>query len=527
MGIEYFTIGPQRDVITVAHIKLGSIVAVLASAILSSCVPSPAEVEQTAIRASSVQTAIATTVLTGTAAVAATEVLTPVAKHTQTEQQTEDSSVQTTIATTVLIGTAEPTSTVPATVVATALPTPVEPRPTVAHWAADAVASYWTLVNNRDYKSAWRLLSEGFRQRKHKNDYSHYQNSYQEMNICGVEAIDIETIEEHDQSAMVSAHMSYLTGSPCDDRRDFVFEFKLTRETRGTAWKIDMVVPVANKDILLDATAKCGDTMAAVVPSSLNVRTGPGAGRAGEALYPIRSYLQKNECVTATATNAGYSWVRISNAPRAGAEDGWVAASFLKFGDDHPEPSLLPVVTEPTPYPTAPPPSGSALQPIGVEHLGSAEYVCYDIQGGSGPELALQMDRLGPYDSDGNKTWAVASLQFVVSGGTCYSDGSVDLSDVAVSLNSTITMPCWYPPSGTNLEEISRFDGLMQMIALHEIRHVEIAWQWARVLEQQLRDANTCDQAPLNTIYNQVWANQEAAQDAFHASPEGQIIAYP
>lgn len=143
------------------------------------------------------------------------------------------------------------------------------------------------------------------------------------------------------------------------------------------------------------------------------------------------------------------------------------------------------------------------------------------------PQLALQMDRLGPYDSDGNKTWAVASLQFVVSGGTCYSDGTVDLSDVAVSLNSIITVPCWYPPTGTSSTEISKFDGLMQLIARHELKHIEIAWQWARLLEQQLRNSNTCDRATLNAIYNQVWADEEAAQDTFHASPQGQIIPYP
>jgi predicted secreted Zn-dependent protease len=290
---------------------------------------------------------------------------------------------------------------------------------------------------------------------------------------------------------------------------------------------IDMVVPVANRDILLDATDKCKDNMAAVVPSSLNVRTGPGAGRPDETLYPIQSYLQKNECVTAAATNASYTWVRISNAPRADAEGGWVAASFLKFDNDNLGPSLLPVANEPTPHPTTPRLSSSVVQPIGIEHLGNAEYVCYDIQGDSGAELALEMDRLGPYDSDGNKTWAVASLQFVINGGTCYSDGSVDFSDVSVSLSSTITMPCWYPPSGTNTNEISSFHNLMKLIAIHEIKHVEIAWRWATILEQQLRNANTCDQAALNTIYSQVWAAEEAAQDAFHASPEGQIIPYP
>ena len=38
------------------------------------------------------------------------------------------------------------------------------------------------------------------------------------------------------------------------------------------------------------------------------------------------------------------SWVLIANAPRAAAEGGWVAVSFLEFGDTHPELGFLPLV---------------------------------------------------------------------------------------------------------------------------------------------------------------------------------------
>lgn len=524
----------QRERIAVTALKMTSVITIITSAILFSCVPSPDEIEQIPTDEYTNQIEIVLAVGTETAkpstattAEPETEVMTPVVTHTTITEQATQYSDHSEIPETALPVTSDYTSVVTSEKAETEVPTPVVTHTPIADQAADAVSRYWTLVSNRDYKSAWRLLSEGFRKRKHNDDYYHYKDTYQDINLCSVETIKIETIAEHDRSATVSAHMSYLTGSVCDNRRDFVFDFTLTRESHVTTWKIDVVSPVANLDIVLDSMAKCDDAMAAVVPSSLNVRTGPGAGRSGEVLYPIQSYLQKNECVTATATNAGHSWVRISNTPRAGAEDGWVAASFLEFGDTHPEPARLTVVAEPTPPPTAPPQSADMLQPIGIEYLGSAEYVCYDIKGVSGPELALQMDRLGPYDSDGNKTWAVASLQFVISGGTCYSDGTVDLSDVAVSLNSTITMPCWYPSSGTIPTEKSKFENLMQLVALHELKHVEIARRWARVLEEQLKSSNTCDQATLNTIYNQVWADEEAAQDAFHASPEGQIISYP
>ena len=34
-------------------------------------------------------------------------------------------------------------------------------------------------------------------------------------------------------------------------------------------------------------------------------------------------------------------------------------------------------------------------------------------------------------------------------------------------------------------------------------------------------------QEKLNEIYSQVWADAEAAQDAYHASPEGKIVPFP
>jgi predicted secreted Zn-dependent protease len=166
-------------------------------------------------------------------------------------------------------------------------------------------------------------------------------------------------------------------------------------------------------------------------------------------------------------------------------------------------------------------------KPIGIEHLGGANYVCYNIQGSNSDQLTEQMDRLGPLTSGEGEVWAVTSLAYDASGGSCYSDGTADLSDVRVTIDATITMPCWYPHSGTSQEEVSKFDRFMRVLARHELRHVEIAWQHASTLEQQLRDANICDAAILGRIEDQVWADYDAAQNAFHASPEGQAIRYP
>ena len=272
----------------------------------------------------------------------------------------------------------------------------------------------------------------------------------------------------------------------------------------------------------------CAASQAKVTASSINVRSGPGAGRKGEDSYGIQSGLMRDECAAATATNADRTWVRISDTPREEAEGGWVAAEFLKFGDDATAIESLPIVAvSPPPSTPTPPPNIELPKPVGIEHLGDAKYVCYDIEGSNGNQLTEQMDILGPFTSDGEEVWAVTSLAFDTSGGSCYLDGTADLSDVRVTIDATITMPCWYPLSGTSHEEVSKFDRFMRALARHELRHVEIAWQHASTLEQQLRDANICDAAILGRIEDQVWADYDAAQNAFHASPEGQAIRYP
>ncbi len=403
-----------------------------------------------------------------------------------------------------------------------ATPTPLAKRP------ADAIATYWTLVSNRDYVSAWGLLSDSFRQHNHGGDFSAYQNGYQGMRLCSVEPSRIKTIAESGRNARVSSRIAYRMGDACDNQMDFDFEFYLIHETRATGWQIDKVAPVNDIDVSLDGAANCGDKMAAVLASSLNVRAGPGAGRIGEASYKIKSYLQRGECVRVTATDVDRSWVLIADAPRAAAEGGWVAVSFLEFSDAANAIERLPIVavTPPPPTPT-PPPNIELSKPIGIDHLGGADYACYNIQGSNSDQLTDQMDILGPFTSDGEEVWAVTSLAYNASGGSCYSDGTADLSDVRVTIDATITMPCWYPQSGTSQEEVSKFDRFMRALARHELRHVEIAWQHASTLEQQLRDANTCDEAILGRIEDQVWADYDAAQNAFHASPEGQAIRYP
>ena len=370
------------------------------------------------------------------------------------------------------------------------------------------------------------LLSYEFRQRGHEGDFSDYRNGYEEMKLCSVEASMVKVIAESESNAWVSSRITYRKGETCGDEIYLDFDFLLTQDTQDTGWRIDTVTSKESPVIPVDGGAKCQDNEATVLASSLNVRAGPGAGRAGEALYKIDSYLHRGECVIATATNADRSWVRISNSPRANTEGGWVAGSFLEFGGTHADLSSLPIVVVQSAPEQDPPRSGDASNPIGIQYLEGAEYVCYEIVGDTGPELAEQMTRLGPHDGEGNKSWAVASYKFDSSEDWCYADGTADFSDLTVTVDASITMPCWYPPDNTNLSEVTRFDSFMQALAHHELRHVEIAWQYARILEKQFKDTNTCNESTLAKIVDEVWEALVFAQTDFHASSEGQAIPY-
>ncbi len=172
-------------------------------------------------------------------------------------------------------------------------------------------------------------------------------------------------------------------------------------------------------------------------------------------------------------------------------------------------------------------PQKSGSKPVGIEYLGDANYACYYIEGRDSYELAAQMDQLGPGGQHKNILASVHIDEMNYSGGACYADGTADLSDFKVHLTNLVTMPCWYPPAGTSSAVIAKFDYLMWKIARHELRHVEINDQYARVLEQRLKNSNTCDDATWSAIEEQVSEETRAAHDAFHASAEGQPQRYP
>lgn len=271
---------------------------------------------------------------------------------------------------------------------------------------------------------------------------------------------------------------------------------------------------------------QCEPHQARVAISSLNVRMGPGAGRPGEPLYTIQSYVLQGECIRATATNMGGTWVVISDTRRAAAEGGWVAAEFLDYGPAHaPLSSLVVVAAPPTPT-EVPRPKAETSLPVGIQYLNGADYACYTIQGDDGLQLAEQIDSLGPFNGS-ERAVAVAGYRFRISDGTCYDDGTGDLTGVNVSLYYTITVPCWYPQSDTIPGQIDLFDRFMASVAQHELTHIEIAREHGVELESRLRQASSCSQSVLRGIVDQLLAEDKAAQEMFHASPEGQPITYP
>jgi predicted secreted Zn-dependent protease len=136
------------------------------------------------------------------------------------------------------------------------------------------------------------------------------------------------------------------------------------------------------------------------------------------------------------------------------------------------------------------------------------------------------MEAKGPYceSCTSQRAWGMTTVSFPAKA-SCSSLTNT-YATLSVSLDYVITMPCWYPQSGTKPDQIAEFDKFMQYLAAHELRHVVIGHQYVEIIEQQLR-SNICSEATFHSIYDQVLSQEEAAQEAFHGSPEGQSIPWP
>ncbi|MCI0550084.1 MAG: hypothetical protein L0287_03945 [Anaerolineae bacterium] len=122
-------------------------------------------------------------------------------------------------------------TTVPPTVIYHT-PTPLAPSPT------DFVISYWQNVSDGRYENAWSQLSPGFRQAWHNNDYNDYLRGYQQMNLCRIVISNVNLIRQDGYSAVVTAHLTYQTGSQCISS-EYNFEMWLIYDGASHSWLFD------------------------------------------------------------------------------------------------------------------------------------------------------------------------------------------------------------------------------------------------------------------------------------------------
>ena len=124
-----------------------------------------------------------------------------------------------------------PTQTIVPTIIYNT-PTPLVPSPT------DFVLSYWQNVSDGRYEDAWAQLSPGFRQAWHNNDYADYVRGYLQMNLCRIVISNVNLIRQDSYSAVVTAHLTYQTGSQCVSS-EYNFEMWLNYNGDSHSWLFD------------------------------------------------------------------------------------------------------------------------------------------------------------------------------------------------------------------------------------------------------------------------------------------------
>src|SRR5437867_1748950 len=110
----------------------------------------------------------------------------------------------------------------------------------------------------------------------------------------------------------------------------------------------------------------------------------------------------------------------------------------------------------------------------------------YDIDGSSAGALRDQIRRLGPKDESGKSHDALTVWSLEWSYGTAQRGDSCALRDVKVTLDVSVTLPRWTPPSTASPKLTESWRTYLRNVKLHEAGHRTIAERNARDLTTAL-----------------------------------------
>lgn len=143
----------------------------------------------------------------------------------------------------------------------------------------------------------------------------------------------------------------------------------------------------------------------------------------------------------------------------------------------------------------------------------------FDIKGSTADELDAALNQSGPL-AMGSSSHHPGATKIRFGGNATYSEenGRCYISGVKVTVDTEIILPRWRDRRHANKQLSMIWDTLAADIRRHENRHVEIARQHARQMEQQilsLPSASDCD--ALQEKANEVTARETERHDADQA----------
>src|SRR2546422_2020521 len=136
---------------------------------------------------------------------------------------------------------------------------------------------------------------------------------------------------------------------------------------------------------------------------------------------------------------------------------------------------------EPASAPT-PASDSAALARTALRAAITAREQYYDIDGSSAGALRDQIRRLGPKDESGISHDALTVWSLEWTYGTAPRGDSCALRDVKVTLNVSVTLPRWTPPSTATAQLRDSWRTYLRNVKLHESGHRTIAERNAREL---------------------------------------------